>query len=119
MKKEVYFIIVKREGNKEMNAEERQGYIYTDRYDNKYGCTKSKSGEDGVWLITELKTGHLVNIIGRDPCYRSEIPDYIDSIADFVNEHIVKNENAYPKAKAIIKEAYAKWEREHIASALH
>lgn len=114
MKKEVYFITVKREGDKEMHAEERHGYIYTDRYDNKYGCTKSKSGKDGVWLITELKTGHLANIIGREPRTRAEISDYIDSIADFVYKHVTKNENAFPKAKAIIKEAYAKWDREHI-----
>lgn len=104
MKKETYFITVKREGDKEMHAEERQGYIYTDRYNNRYGCTK---GGD-VWLITELTTGNLANIIGREPRTRAEISDYIDSIADFVYEHVTKNENAFPKAKAIMKEAYAK-----------
>lgn len=72
-----------------------------------------------VWYITELTTGHLANVIGIEPRKRSEIPDFLDSIADFVNEHIIKDDEAYQKSKAIIKEAYAKWEREHIASALH
>ena len=119
MKQEVYFITIKREGDLEPHAEERSGYICADRYGNKYGCTKNKRGKGGVWLITELTTGHLANIIGRDPIKRSEIPDYLDSIADFVNERIIKDENAFSKSKAIIKEAYEKWNREHIASELH
>lgn len=114
--KEVYFVTIKREGDLEPHAEERRGYIFTDRRRNTYGCVFDKVRR--VWDITELKTGCKANIIGREPRKRSEIPAFIDSIADFVYEHVVKDDNSYPKLKATIKEAYAKWEREHIGREL-
>ena len=83
----------------------KKGYKFTDKNGNEYGA----SYNDGIWDITELKTGVLVSLASQPVKKKELIQSYIDSKADTVTKLL--SQDSYIKLIEKFSELIADYER--------